>query len=68
MKMHRDVTLAAVSEALMRAEETLDNPGFCIICGAEHEGVDPDAHGDECEHCGKNGVYGAEELMLTIAA
>jgi hypothetical protein len=67
MRVHPDVTLNRVTEAVTRAHVTLDNPGFCIRCGAEAEGVEPDARRYECEFCGEPGVYGAEELLLSIA-
>ena len=67
MKTHQDVTLDRVTEAVERASITLDNPGFCIRCGAEAEGVEPDARRYECETCGEHGVYGAEELLLRLA-
>lgn len=38
--------------------------GFCLACGSEAEGVEPDARGYECEGCGEAKVYGLEELML----
>lgn len=38
--------------------------GFCIICGEEHYGVEPDAREYPCEVCGTNSVYGAEEILL----
>jgi predicted RNA-binding Zn-ribbon protein involved in translation (DUF1610 family) len=46
------------------ARNSLDNPGFCIACGAEVDGVEPDACQYECEACGKHAVYGAEELLI----
>jgi hypothetical protein len=61
---HKDVTLFAVLEAVERSHRSLDNPGFCIACGAEVEGVEPDARGLGCEACGEHQVYGAEELLL----
>jgi hypothetical protein len=64
MKMHQDVTLARIEEAVQRGHTTLDNPGFCIHCGFEADGVEPDARKYECESCGEAGVYGAEELLL----
>jgi len=51
--------------SLEQIEELIDdNGGFCIKCGAEHYGVEPDARGYECEECGRSSVYGAEEIML----
>lgn len=38
--------------------------GFCIGCGAETSGVEPDACGYRCSDCGMPYVYGLEELLL----
>ena len=66
MKIHRSVTADRVMEAVRDRLSCLDNPGFCIRCGADAEGVEPDARNYECEICGEPGVYGAEELLLMI--
>ncbi len=66
MHVHPKVTLDRVAEAVERSNATLDNPGFCIRCGAEAEGVEPDARRYECERCGEPGVYGAEELLIRL--
>lgn len=66
MKIHPDVTLDRVTEAVERAHSSLDNPGSCICCGAEAEGVEPDARKYECESCGQHGVFGAEALLLDL--
>ncbi len=42
----------------------LDTTGFCVACGAEVLGVEPDARKYECEGCGEEAVYGLEELLL----
>lgn len=67
MKIHQDITLDRVTEAVGRSHSSLDNPGFCTCCGTDAEGVEPDARRYECEACGENGVYGAEELLLRLA-
>lgn len=67
MKMHKSITLERIMDACERRDTTLDNPGFCIACGNEQEGCEPDARGYECEACGAKKVYGAEELALMIA-
>ena len=64
--VHPTVTAGRVQEACERRLTSLDNPGFCISCGSEAEGVEPDAQGYECEACGENAVYGAEELLLYV--
>lgn len=42
----------------------LDATGFCVACGAEALGVEPDARQYACEGCGEQTVYGLEELLL----
>ena len=64
MKVHKSITEDRVLDARQRHMSTLDNPGFCLACGEETEGVEPDARKYECESCGENWVYGADELML----
>lgn len=59
------VTIARIRAAVERAARSTDNPGFCVDCGADVEGVEPDACGDPCEACGaRAGVYGAEQLLI----
>jgi len=67
MRIHADVTARRVSEAFERAQNSLDNPGFCVACGAEAEDVEPDARRYTCDSCGQPGVFGAEELLLRLA-
>ncbi len=67
MKVHHSITAERVQEAVERAAASLDNPGFCIVCGAEAEGVEPDAREYECESCGEHAVYGAEELSMELS-
>ena len=66
MKVHASITPDRVIEAVERQQSSLDNPGFCIACGEEAEGVEPDARRYECECCGAMAVYGAEELALRL--
>lgn len=64
MKVHPTITLARIMDACERSMTTLDNPGFCIACGEDAEGVEPDAEQYKCEYCRKEAVYGAEQLLL----
>lgn len=43
---------------------SLDDSGFCVACGAEAYGVEPDARRYECEACGEKRVYGLQEALL----
>ena len=62
MNMHKSITPQRIMEACERHQRSLDNPGFCITCGAEAEGVEPDAEKYICEACGALVVYGAEQI------
>jgi hypothetical protein len=46
---------------------SLDNPGFCLDCGADADGVEPDARQYRCESCGLLAVFGADEVLLMVA-
>lgn len=64
MPAHRSLTIDRIVEAVQADEMT----GFCVACGEEAYGVEPDARGYECESCGEEKVYGAEELLLMNVA
>jgi hypothetical protein len=66
IKMHPSITVDRVEAAVESQIGSLDNPGFCIACGEEAEGCEPDAREYTCEHCGKDKVYGAEELLFML--
>lgn len=68
MKMHPAITQERVIEAVQRQLTTLDNPGFCVACGEEAMGCEPDMREGRCENCGEPKVYGAEELMFHLQA
>ena len=51
----------------MQAVEADEGTGFCIRCGFETMGVEPDAERYECTDCGEMGVYGAFSLLLRVS-
>jgi hypothetical protein len=51
-------------DVLIAAAESGEDMGFCVKCGAEAYGVEPDARKYECDECGAEAVYGVEELLL----
>lgn len=64
MKIHPSITTKRVVRAVERYMTTTECPGFCVYCGTGQGRTDPDARGDLCENCRKQGIYGAEELLL----
>ena len=67
MKMHESLTPERIITAAEASFTGLDDIGFCIACGAEAHGVEPDARRYTCEACGEKAVYGAEELAMRLA-
>lgn len=63
---NKRLTKKAIMEACERRLTSLDNPGFCIVCGEEADGCEHDARNYECEHCGAEQVFGAEELLMSF--
>jgi hypothetical protein len=68
MQIHSTITRELVIAACERRMTTLDDPGFCLECGAELQGVDPDAEAGECELCGEDAVSGCETLLFEMVA
>ena len=65
MKLPKGLTL----EMIMAASERADCPGFCLACGSEQDGCEPDARNYrnyECEACGANMVFGAAEILIMM--
>ena len=54
------LTMLEVIESI----EDDQNSGFCISCGEESHGIEPDARKYECEYCEAPCVYGAEEILI----
>jgi len=54
------ISLDDITEAC----ESGDYIGFCLECGDEASGVEPDARNYNCESCGAKEVYGAQELLI----
>ena len=64
MKLHETLTKDRIEEAYASSMLDLSSPGFCVDCGEEADGVEPDATKYRCESCGARAVYGAEELLM----
>jgi hypothetical protein len=66
MMIHPSITAERILEACERRRTVLDDPGFCLSCGNEQGGCEPDARAYRCEACGDYKVYGAEELLIEM--
>lgn len=60
MKIHESIT----QERLVAALEEDHGIGFCIACGAEVDGIEPDTREGVCDICEQPKVFGAEELLI----
>jgi hypothetical protein len=53
-----------ILEQAMAAMATDQYIGFCLSCGTEHDGIEPDARRYHCDACDNDSVYGAEEIVI----
>ena len=65
-KTHPSITINRVMDAIEESHLDCSNPGFCTNCGAETDGVEPDAEKGRCDQCRLASVYGAEQLLLIM--
>lgn len=54
-------------ERILEAAQADEDIGFCLACGDEAWGVEPDARNYKCSGCSEWQVFGAEELVIYIA-
>jgi Zn finger protein HypA/HybF involved in hydrogenase expression len=67
MKLPPNLTIETVMAGVERAMSDCENVGFCLSCGQEADGCEPDAEKYTCEACGSNMVYGAEQILICCA-
>jgi len=53
-------------EAVVQAVQSGDCIGFCLDCGHEQDGCEPDARKYTCDSCGTKRVFGAEECLFIV--
>ena len=61
-----DDTKDEILDSAMEACQADDNLGYCLACGDEAYGVEPDARRYTCESCEEPAVYGAEEIVMML--
>jgi hypothetical protein len=62
--VHPSVTMPRVRAAM---ESSAADVRFCIVCGAQHTGDAPAIWHLHCHSCGAYAVYGADELLFSLA-
>ena len=62
--VHKSITAQRVLDAVRSEMTALEDPGFCLACGEDAFGVEPDARKYKCEACDECQVYGASEVLL----
>ena len=62
--MANKIDINRVMEAVEENTFGLGNAGFCLACGEEADGCEPDARKYTCDYCGEKKVYGAEEILM----
>lgn len=65
--VHRSITLDRLMMFVEESQVYMSDFGLCIACGEDFIHVEPDARGYECEVCGEDTVFGAEELLFEVA-
>lgn len=66
MKLPENLSYEDVAQAAEESMIGTSNPGFCMNCGEYHDSCEPDMRDGTCESCGKQSVYGAEEILLQL--
>lgn len=64
MEHHGELHESLTQEKVLAAAEADEHRGFCLACGREQNGIEPDAHNIKCEHCHAHRVYGAEQIII----
>jgi hypothetical protein len=68
MIVHPSVTLTRLRAAMEENSNGAEDVKFCTVCGAQHTGVAPSTWHLHCRSCGAYAVYGADELLFSLAS
>lgn len=67
MKLHHSLTPERIMACAEESMFGMADNGFCVACGEDYYGCEPDARGYLCPQCGQMAVYGGEELLHEVA-
>jgi hypothetical protein len=65
--IHSSVTLPRVRAAMEKSSRSAEDVRFCIVCGAQHTQDASAIWHLHCHSCGAYAVYGADELLFSLA-
>ena len=65
--IHPSVTLPRVRAAVVKSSSSTADVRFCTVCGVQHTADAPAILHLHCHSCGAYAVYGAEELLYSLA-
>jgi len=65
LRVHPSITADRIYALCMRRLRDLDDTGVCLACGEEQFGCKPDARQYKCENCGRNTIFGPEEVLIS---
>lgn len=57
-------TTSEITDFAVECCENDSYDGMCLACGNVQGGCEPDARNYKCEACGRNNVYGGQELLI----
>ena len=66
--LHPSVTLARLTAAMEENSNGAGNVKFCTVCGAQDTGDALATWHLHCRSCGAYAVYGADELLFSLAS
>jgi hypothetical protein len=65
--IHPSVTLPRLRAAMEKNSSSADHVRFCIVCGVQHTEEASAMWHLHCHSCGVYAVYGADELLFSLA-
>ena len=66
MEIHSSLTFDHVLNAAKDSMFGMGTTGFCLACGSDQEGCEPDMESGKCETCEERKVMGAANLMIML--
>jgi hypothetical protein len=66
MEIHSSLSFDRVFSAAQDSMFGMGTTGFCLACGSDQEGCEPDMKNGKCEACEERKIMGAEDLLIML--